>query len=95
MCRAALSLVSHDPDVYKRQVLSIKLAEAALAAEVTGEHPVMLLDDVLSELDPARQEYLLTRVRQKQTIVTACDSSLFHKAAGVMLKMDGGRLSEG
>ena len=76
-------------------VLSIKLAQAALAAEVTGEHPVMLLDDVLSELDPARQEYLLTRVRQKQTIVTACDSSLFHKAAGVMLKMDGGRLSEG
>ena len=76
-------------------VLSIKLAEAALAAEVTGEHPVMLLDDVLSELDPSRQEYLLTRVRQKQTIVTACDSSLFHKAAGVMLKMEGGRLLEG
>ena len=76
-------------------VLSIKLAEAALAAEVTGEHPVMLLDDVLSELDPSRQEYLLTRVRCKQTIVTACDSSLFHKAAGVMLKMEGGRLSEG
>ena len=76
-------------------VLSIKLAEAAVAAEVTGEHPVMLLDDVLSELDPSRQEYLLTRVRHKQTIVTACDSSLFHKAAGVMLRMEGGRLLEG
>ena len=76
-------------------VLSIKLAEAAVAADVTGEHPVMLLDDVLSELDPSRQEYLLTRVRCKQTIVTACDSSLFHKAAGVMLRMEGGRLLEG
>ena len=76
-------------------VLSIKLAEAAVAAEVTGEHPVMLLDDVLSELDPSRQEYLLTRVRCKQTIVTACDSSLFHKAAGVMLRMESGRLLEG
>lgn len=76
-------------------VLSVKLAEAAVAAEVTGEHPVMLLDDVLSELDPTRQEYLLTRVREKQTIVTACDSSLFHKAAGVMLRMEGGRLLEG
>ena len=76
-------------------VLSLKLAEASCAQEITGEHPVMLLDDVLSELDATRQEYLLTRVRQKQTIVTACDSSLFHKAAGVMLKMDGGRLSEG
>ena len=76
-------------------VLSIKLAEAAVAAEVTGEHPVMLLDDVLSERDPSRQEYLLTRVRHKQTIVTACDSSLFHKAAGVMLRMESGRLLEG
>lgn len=73
-------------------VLSIKLAEAALAQSVTGEHPVMLLDDVLSELDPARQEYLLTRVRQKQTIVTACDSSLFHKTAGAMFRMNAGRL---
>ena len=76
-------------------VLAMKLAEATVAGDVLGEHPVMLLDDVLSELDPSRQEYLLTRVRQKQTIVTACDSSLFHKAAGFMLKMEGGRLSEG
>ena len=75
-------------------VLSVKLAEAALAAEVTGEHPVMLLDDVLSELDPARQEYLLTRVKGRQTIVTACDSSLFHKAAGQVLRMEAGRLTE-
>ena len=66
-----------------------------LAAGVPGDHPVMLLADVLGELAPARQESLLTRVRKKQPFVTACDSSLFHKAAGVMLKMDGGRLSEG
>ena len=34
-------------------VLSLKLAEASVAQSVTGEHPVMLLDDVLSELDPS------------------------------------------
>ena len=43
-------------------VLSLKLAEASVAGEILGEHPVMLLDDVLSELDDARQAYLLTRI---------------------------------
>ena len=45
--------------------LSLKLAEAAAAAQITGEQPVMLLDDVLSELDDHRQQYLLTRMREK------------------------------
>ena len=36
------------------------MAEAAAAASITGEHPVMLLDDVLSELDDGRKQYLLT-----------------------------------
>lgn len=73
-------------------VLSLKLAEASAAQNITGEHPVMLLDDVLSELDAARQEYLLTRMRQRQTIVTACDSSLFHKTEGAMFRMEQGVL---
>jgi len=75
-------------------VLSLKLAEASCAQEITGEHPVMLLDDVLSELDATRQEYLLTRMRQKQTIVTACDSSLFHKTEGELFRMEGGVLEK-
>ena len=48
-------------------VLSLKMAEAAAAAAITGEHPVLLLDDVLSELDDGRKQYLLTRMREKQT----------------------------
>lgn len=75
-------------------VLSLKLAEASAAQSVTGEHPVMLLDDVLSELDAQRQEYLLTRMREKQTIVTACDSSLFHKTEGAMFRVEQGELTE-
>ena len=75
-------------------VLSLKLAEASVAQSVTGEHPVMLLDDVLSELDPQRQEYLLTRMREKQTIVTACDSSLFHKTEGAMFRVEQGEVKE-
>ena len=44
------------------------------------------------KLDATRQEYLLTRMRQKQTIVTACDSSLFHKTEGELFRMEGGVL---
>ncbi|MFR9068604.1 MAG: hypothetical protein ACLVJH_18855 [Faecalibacterium prausnitzii] len=56
-------------------VLSLKMAEAAAAARITGEHPVLLLDDVLSELDEGRKQYLLTRMKEKQTFVTSCDDT--------------------
>ena len=39
--------------------LSMKLSEAALIREITGEQPVALLDDVMSELDAGRQDYIL------------------------------------
>ena len=38
--------------------LSMKLSEAALIREITGEQPVALLDDVMSELDAGRQDYI-------------------------------------
>ena len=43
--------------------LSLKLAEREIHKNAVGEYPVMLLDDVLSELDPRRQEYVLNRIR--------------------------------
>ncbi len=73
-------------------VLSLKLAEAAGAKQIAGEHPVMLLDDVLSELDETRQAYLLSRMAHRQTIVTACDANLFGRTAGKICRMDGGVL---
>ncbi|MEE0800540.1 MAG: DNA replication/repair protein RecF [Gemmiger sp.] len=75
-------------------VLSMKLAEAAVAGEVLGEHPVMLLDDVLSELDDARQTYLLTRIEDKQTFVTTCDSAAFARTNGKLVFVEGGRVRE-
>lgn len=71
-------------------VLSLKLAEAAGAQKITGEHPVMLLDDVLSELDETRQAYLLSRMEYRQTIVTACDPQLFQKTSGKVYRMESG-----
>lgn len=75
-------------------VLSMKLAEASVAGEVLGEHPVMLLDDVLSELDDARQTYLLTRIEDKQTFVTTCDSAAFARTNGKVVMVEGGKVEE-
>ena len=75
-------------------VLSLKLAEAAAAQSITGQHPVMLLDDVLSELDDMRQSYLLSRMEQRQTIVTACDAGLFCKTDGKVLYVKQGTVSQ-
>ncbi len=53
--------------------LALKLAEGEIAREDCGEYPVFLFDDVLSELDRARQSYLLEHIKGKQVIMTACE----------------------
>ena len=54
--------------------LSLKLAEREIHKNAAGEYPVMLLDDVLSELDPRRQEYVLNRIRGGQVFITCCEN---------------------
>ncbi len=50
--------------------LSLKLAEIELVKKITGDNPILLLDDVLSELDSNRQNYLLNSIGEIQTIIT-------------------------
>ena len=50
--------------------LSLKLSEMELHGEQSGEYPVLLLDDVLSELDPYRQRKLIERSRKYQTVIS-------------------------
>lgn len=57
-------------------VLALKLAEGEISKSLTGEYPVFLLDDVLSELDETRREYILNRIQGRQVIITGCDESL-------------------
>lgn len=52
--------------------LSLKLASRELMREQTGEWPVLLLDDVLSELDEKRQEFVLNRIEGGQVFLTCC-----------------------
>ena len=54
--------------------LSLKLAEREIHKNAVGEYPVMLLDDVLSELDPRRQEYVLNRIQGGQVFITCCEN---------------------
>lgn len=54
--------------------LSIKLAELNLFADITGERPILLLDDVFSELDSSRQSRLLTAIKQTQVIITTTEA---------------------
>ena len=53
--------------------LSLKLAETELFFSRFGEYPVLILDDVLSELDASRQKKLLSAVEHIQTIFTATE----------------------
>lgn len=61
----------------RTSVLSIKLAEIEIMKEDTGEYPVLLLDDVMSELDHNRQEFLLRNLNEVQTFITCTDKSFF------------------
>lgn len=53
--------------------LALKIAEGEICLEECGEYPVLLLDDVLSELDRGRREYLLQHIKGKQVIITTCE----------------------
>ena len=71
--------------------LSIKLAEREIFLSETGETPVLLLDDVLSELDAARQEFVLNRIGGGQTLVTCCEAeSVARLLSGRVMTMEKG-----
>ena len=53
--------------------LALKLAEREIYRNAAGEYPVLLLDDVLSELDPRRQEFVLNRIAGGQVFITCCE----------------------
>lgn len=54
--------------------ISLKLAQRQIVLEDTGEEPVLLLDDVLSELDARRQDFVLNRIGTGQVFITCCET---------------------
>ena len=76
-------------------VLSLKLAEAAVLRERMGENPVILFDDVLSELDNDRQDYLLNELRGCQVFITCCERSNKEQLnEGKIFYVENGRVEE-
>ncbi|MFK5278663.1 DNA replication and repair protein RecF, partial [Lacticaseibacillus paracasei] len=77
--------------------LAVKLAEIDLMKDQTGEYPVLLLDDVLSELDAARQTHLLKAIQTKvQTFLTTTSLEGIQKeiiATPAVFKVDEGTLA--
>ena len=61
--------------------VSIKLAERDIFSEDFGSPPVLLLDDVLSELDAVRQDFILSRIKSGQVLITCCDNRQLEKSA--------------
>lgn len=76
-------------------VLSLKLAEAEVIHDYCSQQPVILLDDVMSELDVGRRDYILNHIDDRQVFITCCDKntvsmlssgSVFYMKDGVLTK---------
>ncbi len=59
--------------------ISLKLAQRELMKRESGQEPILLLDDVLSELDPGRQDFVLNRIASGQVFITCCEPGRFTK----------------
>ncbi len=81
----------------RTSVLSMKLAEIDLMKEESGEFPVLLLDDVLSELDDRRKEYLLDSINGMQTFITCTERRFFQRNTdgAAFFYVEGGSIASG
>ena len=62
----------------KRSIcLSLRLAQVNIIEKIIGEKPVTLLDDVMSELDKNRQNYIINHIKDRQVFITCCDETNF------------------
>ena len=75
-------------------VLALKLAEASLLQQVTKEPPVAFLDDVMSELDVSRQDYILNHIDGWQVFITCCEpTAALRSTAGRVYNVKQGVIS--
>ena len=73
-------------------VLALKLAEASLLEESAGERPIAVLDDVMSELDGMRQDYLLNHMEGWQVFISCCDPNTVKGLnQGRIIEVEGGK----
>lgn len=74
--------------------LSLKLGESEIIKNKTGEMPVAFLDDVMSELDEKRQDYVLNHITDRQVFLTCCDpSQVLRLCGGKSFLIKGGEIA--
>lgn len=76
-------------------VLALKLAEAQVLSQLSGETPIVLLDDVMSELDQSRQDYLLNHLHGRQVFITCCSpETVSLQETGARFRVEAGQVLE-
>ncbi len=71
--------------------LALKISEGEVCKRITGENPIFLFDDVMSELDEARRRFLLSSLGERQIIITACDERDFLGCGAALIRAEGGK----
>ena len=73
--------------------LSMKLAEWSICRSELGSGPVLLLDDVLSELDAVRQDYVLNSIQDGQVLISCCDEEeVVKRTGGRIIRVENGNI---
>ncbi len=74
-------------------VLALLLSKTNLVTEITNKTPIVLLDDVMSELDSTRQEYLLSKIHNFQVLITCCQDDFLSSDKNYnILKVENGKI---
>lgn len=73
-------------------VLKMKLSECEIIKEKTGENPILLLDDILSELDEERRRFFVENIKDKQVIITCTDKENFFIEKFKIFKIENGKI---
>ena len=86
-----ISINGNEAKIYGSQgqqrtaALSMKIAQADYIQHIKGEYPVLLLDDIMSELDINRRMYLSQKIRDKQVLITSTDTDLIGSTSDTKL----------
>jgi len=75
-------------------VLAMKLAEAECILKQTGSEPVLLLDDILSELDAGRQKFIFKRMEGRQTVLSTCELGKIRKKGDKVFTIKEGKVAK-
>lgn len=70
--------------------LAMKMGEGEISKKTTGEYPIFLFDDILSELDQKRKNYVINGIKDRQVVITCCDRSSFEHLNAAVIEVKKG-----